>query len=302
MLRTLGMLWSRQVTKRPAPSGRPRFRPLIESLEGRDVPSATPLAAPLAPAQVAPMIPLAQQASTILPITVTSVNAVLDTATGAITSLVANVKLGNASSAIPLTISPNANSTAAVPILDLHLGEIHLNLLGLKVDTSEICLSIKAQPGPGNLLGNLLGGLANALNPTTAGGLGQTLTQALGGLTSTQLGTLTSGLTGLLNGALGQILSPAQAAGGTTSVTSSGNTQILHLAVGPLDVNLLGLQVHLDNCHNGPVTVDISAQTGPGKLLGNLLDSLSHILDGGAPVAGITHKLEKIAHQLLNLI
>jgi hypothetical protein len=49
-------------------------------------------------------------------------------------------------------------------ILDLTVGPINLDLLGLVVQTNTIHLQITAQQGPGNLLGNLLCGLANALN------------------------------------------------------------------------------------------------------------------------------------------
>src|SRR5205085_11440498 len=56
---------------------------------------------------------------------------------------------------------------ATVPILHLTLNPIHLNLLGLTVDTSAICLKIDANTGPGNLLGNLLAGVANLLNGGT---------------------------------------------------------------------------------------------------------------------------------------
>ena len=52
---------------------------------------------------------------------------------------------------------------------------------------------------------------------------------------------------------------------------------ILHLELGPLDLTLLGLNVVLDNCADGPVTVDITAVRG--ALLGNLLcDLLGHNL------------------------
>jgi hypothetical protein len=66
---------------------------------------------------------------------------------------------------------PNATATAAAPdangacsILHLMLGPIHLDLLGLVVDTSQICLSITAVQGPNNLLGNLLCSLSDLLN------------------------------------------------------------------------------------------------------------------------------------------
>ncbi len=45
------------------------------------------------------------------------------------------------------------------------LGPINLNLLGLSVRTNQINLRIDAIPGAGNLLGNLLCGITNLLNP-----------------------------------------------------------------------------------------------------------------------------------------
>lgn len=51
---------------------------------------------------------------------------------------------------------------------------------------------------------------------------------------------------------------------------------VLHLVLGPLDLDLLGLQVHLDR-----VVLDIVAQPGPGNLLGNLLCAVAGLLDGG---------------------
>ena len=56
-------------------------------------------------------------------------------------------------------------------ILTLDIGAIHLDLLGLVVDLSPIHLNITAQSGSGNLLGNLLCGVANLLNNN--GPLGQ---------------------------------------------------------------------------------------------------------------------------------
>jgi hypothetical protein len=49
-------------------------------------------------------------------------------------------------------------------ILDLTLGPLHLDLLGLVVDLNQVHLTITAQQGPGNLLGNLLCAVANLLN------------------------------------------------------------------------------------------------------------------------------------------
>lgn len=50
---------------------------------------------------------------------------------------------------------------------------------------------------------------------------------------------------------------------------------ILHLELGPLDLNLLGLRVQLNQ-----VVLDITALPGPGNLLGNLLCAVAGLLDG----------------------
>jgi len=66
-------------------------------------------------------------------------------------------------------------------VLNLVLGPITLNLLGLVVRTNLINVRIDAVPGNGNLLGNLLCSITNLLNP--GGGLGP-LTTALNQLTA----------------------------------------------------------------------------------------------------------------------
>ena len=77
------------------------------------------------------------------------------------------------------TASQLPNIPGACQILNLQIGAIDLNLLGLRVRTNAINVRIDAQPGPGNLLGNLLCAITNLLNP--GGGLGP-LTGALNDL------------------------------------------------------------------------------------------------------------------------
>ena len=62
--------------------------------------------------------------------------------------------------------------TGSCRILDLTLGPLHLDLLGLVVALNQVHLTITAQQGPGNLLGNLLCAIANLLNgsPSTSRG------------------------------------------------------------------------------------------------------------------------------------
>jgi len=56
---------------------------------------------------------------------------------------------------------------AACGILDLDIGAIHLDLLGLVIDLAPIHLDITAVPGAGNLLGNLLCAVAGLLDPNS---------------------------------------------------------------------------------------------------------------------------------------
>ena len=67
-----------------------------------------------------------------------------------------------------VTDSVNTTHAAAAPaacnVLNLVLGPLNLNLLGLVVTLNQVHLVITAVPGAGNLLGNLLCAVANLLN------------------------------------------------------------------------------------------------------------------------------------------
>lgn len=76
--------------------------------------------------------------------------------------------------------------TIACDVLNLDLGPLHLDVLGLVVDLAPVVLDITAVPGPGNLLGNLLCAVVSLLDfPGLLGVIGQILdaiNQILGGL------------------------------------------------------------------------------------------------------------------------
>jgi hypothetical protein len=72
-------------------------------------------------------------------------------------------RLAKAASSAQLPPIPNA-----CQVLNLVLGPINLNLLGLVVRTNQINIRIDAVPGPGNLLGNLLCGITGILDPQMA--------------------------------------------------------------------------------------------------------------------------------------
>lgn len=180
-------------------------------------------------------------------------------------------------------------------MLDLDLGPINLNLLGLNVATSKICLDVTATKG-GGLLGDLLcGGLTTAL----AGATAATSTAAANPGSAVDLSGVLKGLNSVLGnstllGGLGSVASGLMS-GGFAPTMAPAATNILHLSLGPVNLSLLGLNVTLDNCKGGPVTVDITAIPGPGNLLGNLLSSLDNLLNNpGSPVGGILTQLNKI--------
>ncbi len=67
---------------------------------------------------------------------------------------------------------------------------------------------------------------------------------------------------------------------------------VLNLVLGPLDLDLLGLQVHLDR-----VVLNIVAQSGAGNLLGNLLCAVAGLLDGG--LDGVLGRLVNLLNRIL---
>lgn len=72
---------------------------------------------------------------------------------------------------------------------------------------------------------------------------------------------------------------------------------ILHLELGPLDLNLLGLRVELNQ-----VVLDITAIPGPGNLLGNLLCAVAGLLDGVDLGAVLGNLLQALIDALIRLL
>jgi hypothetical protein len=166
------------------------------------------------------------------------------------------------------------SATRICNVLNLTLGPLHLVLLGLIVDLNQVNLSIKADSN-GGLLGSLLCGLAGGagLTPTTATTTAARLTKA----------AKSSGL------AMGQpaITVPLQAQTGSATSRSTLSAQqaaavctVLDLTLGPLDLNLLGLMVHLGGGASGNDPLHLTITADPtGGLLGSLLCGLA----GGTP-------------------
>jgi hypothetical protein len=140
-------------------------------------------------------------------------------------------------------------------ILNLNLAPLRLELLGLIIELDRVVLTIRAN-SRGGLLGSLLCGLAGPAN--TNAQAANRLNNALrrGGISALSAATLPLVPTTLPSPAL---LPPVPA----------GICTVLDLVLGPLDLNLLGLMIHLDRVH-----LRITADPN-GGILGSLLCGLA---------------------------
>ena len=138
------------------------------------------VAANAAPAPSA--VAAAQPAATTLPVTGTLADGTAFT--GALSNLTASVVDGvlTLSGTVTGTGIPAGGTTFSAPvenltatngcsILNLDLGPLDLNLLGLVVNLAPVSLDVTAVPGAGNLLGNLLCAVAGLLDGGPAGAL-----------------------------------------------------------------------------------------------------------------------------------
>ena len=94
------------------------------------------------------------------------------------------------------------------------------------------------------------------------------------------LGTVSGILTdagGIVGSILATVALPTQVGASTC--------EILHLDLGPIALDLLGLKVDLSR-----VVLDITAQTGAGNLLGNLLCAVTGLLDNPGGLARLLNQ------------
>jgi len=121
------------------------------------------------------------------------------------------------------------------------------------------------------------------------------------------VGTLTVTGVQLINGVLsavgqinGTVLDGSGNALGSVSqaiaapLQVSASCTILTLVLGPLDLNLLGLMIHLNQ-----VVLNITAVPGAGNLLGNLLCAVANLLNGGGPLTNLLNNLLSVLNQIL---
>lgn len=83
------------------------------------------------------------------------------------------------SQVVTTTVTGAAATGPACDILNLDLGPLDLNVLGLRVQLNEVQLDVTAVPGAGNLLGNLLCSVAGLLDGNGLNGLANLLNRLL---------------------------------------------------------------------------------------------------------------------------
>ena len=95
-------------------------------------------------------------------------------------------------------------------------------------------------------------------------------------------------LTGTIQNAIGNVIGTVLKTISLLVNFNGASCDILHLELGPLDLNLLGLQVHLDK-----IVLDIDADP-TGGLLGSLLCAVANLLNAGGALADIAALLNQI--------
>jgi len=122
---------------------------------------------------------------------------------------------------------------------------------------------------------------------------------AIGTLSGTVTDSATGATIGTVSGVkktINVISGGSQAASASRDVSVSQTCEILNLVLGPLDLDLLGLVVHLDQ-----VVLEITAEGGSGNLLGNLLCAITGLFDSSGPINIIADLLNSLL-DLLNFL
>jgi hypothetical protein len=102
----------------------------------------------------------------------------------------------------------------------------------------------------------------------------------------------------------GNVMMPASLNSDSSTAKAAATCTVLHLVLGPITLNLLGLHVTLGggNNMNQPIVLDITADSN-GGLLGSLLCGLTNSLGGSGGLLGqLTGQLQQLATTLNSLL
>jgi hypothetical protein len=172
-------------------------------------------------------------------------------------------------------LATDSLATVVLPALDI-------NLLGLRVETSEVLVSVSADAGDGRLLGNLLNTASTLIDlQEAADALNQVLSATVGLLNSADLGIV-----------LGS---------GSFDDRVRATTDVLTLHVAPVHLDLLGALVDTN-----PIDVRITAESGPGLILGNIVHDLANLFNDlpgtGLNIDVLNQKLSELLSLVNNVV
>ena len=195
---------------------------------------------------------------------------------------------------IPLEVGGSPGAEGECDILNLALGPVNLDLLGLVVNLDDceggpVTVDITADP-EGGLLGDLLCGIAGLLDSGVP--LGTILDQ----LTDAELALLTDGIEDVLNAILDEVLMANVVSEHVAAQSHQAGCDILQLEIPDgVHLDLLGLQVDTSG-----ICLDVHAERGSGNLLGNLLCNVAKLLDRGNlnAVSALISNIERLLDRL----
>jgi hypothetical protein len=119
-------------------------------------------------------------------------------------------------------------------------------------------------------------------NLVAVGLLSGVVTQTLNGVTTN--GSIVRTVT--MPATVGGQAATTAAAAAPAAITAQATCDILHLDLGPLHLDLLGLVVDLNQ-----IVLDITAESGAGNLLGNLLCAVTGLLDNPSGLANLLNQI-----------
>lgn len=173
--------------------------------------------------------------------------------------------------------------------LALLLGVIMLSLMPLSLSANARNARPLAGPRTDVLFTPVAGGVAVPATGTTSKGGKFTGTFNIKQFSVVNNQIVAIGtLTGTIQNGVGNVIGTVLKTISLIVAFKGASCDILHLELGPLDLDLLGLVVHLDK-----IVLDIDADPS-GGLLGSLLCAVANLLNINGPLADIANLLNQI--------
>jgi hypothetical protein len=99
------------------------------------------------------------------------------------------------------------------------------------------------------------------------------------------------------------VMMPISVTGAEGAQTAQATCPVLHLVIGPVDLNLLGLRVRLGGGtdFSQPIVLDLTAYQGQG-LLGDLLCGVSNLLNQNGLLSQLTGQIQQLTATLNSLL